>query len=149
MGKYQWQLEDVTVVFGDMIVTENKEKPLYWYNYEVHTQGFYPRAIIPAIEITMQDGYKFYISNQFGIGAHKLLNGGRPSYAHFSLEGEFKPSRRKRLLKLDEEAYYKRNVEREAWQKEYYPEEYKQVKALEETLKNFRSKGMFKVNNNT
>ena len=32
---YQWQGENVKVVFGYCTITENKEKPLYWYNYEV------------------------------------------------------------------------------------------------------------------
>lgn len=82
--KYEWQGEQVDVAFGYCVVGENKEKPLYWYNYNVIRtgQGF---ANINAIKVTTKDRQSFCLSNDFGEGVYKLHNGGYPNIPHRSL----------------------------------------------------------------
>ena len=89
--KYKWQGEPVKVTFGNCIVIENKEKPLWWWNYECNegSASLDGKAVIPSLKIKTKEGNEFMIANHFGIGIHKLLNGGWPSHAHFSVDGEF------------------------------------------------------------
>lgn len=120
---YQWQGELIKVKFGNCVVKVNKDKPLWWYNYDcslTHEDS----ACIEAIKITTKDGYTFMIANHFGIGIHKVSNGGWPNYGHSSLDGEFSTKPQCRLVDFDLEGYEQYQQGRRAWQKENYPEEF-------------------------
>lgn len=132
MGKYQWQGEKIKVKFGNCIVERNKEKPLYWYNYECFLQ-YDDKACIPAIQITYNDRV-FIIANHYGIGVHKLINGGWPNYTHFSLDGIFSTNPQLKYSKFDLDGYSKYEAEREKWQKKTSPEEYKKILALRDMI---------------
>ena len=133
MGKYQWQGENIKIKFGNCIVEENKEKPLYWYNYECSLQHD-GKACIPAIQITTKEGQVFVIANHFGIGVHKLINGGWPNYTHFSLNGKFSTNPQLRYGEFDLDNYSVYEAEREKWQKKTSPEEYKKILALRKMI---------------
>ena len=129
MSKYQWQGEPVKVVFGNCMVKADKDMPLWWYNFECYPDGI---ACIPAIKITTKHGGEFILANHFGIGVHKLLNGGWPNYTHFSLDGKFSTKPQLRLVEFDEEGYADHEARRDKWQQENYPEEYSKMKALKD-----------------
>ena len=127
MGKYQWQGFDVKITIGLCKVTRNEEKPLYWYNYECATNNGYDfkSALVPAVKIET-DTESFCIANHFGIGIHKLINGGWPNYSHFSLPSEGFEKYWKdgfHITEFDSEGYAKHEGERRQWQKESFPEE--------------------------
>jgi len=136
MKRYQWQGEPVTVTFGMMTVKKNTEKLLYWYNYECVQNAPDERAIILALKIEIGE-HVFYISNHCGIGVHKLLNGGWPSHAHFSLpeDGKFEATKMNAIYKFNEECYAQYESERRDWQKKNYPEEFKRSEALRDVIR--------------
>ena len=74
--KYFWQGKSVKVQFGYCKVQENKERPLWWYNYECFLSKSKKCTIIEAIKIEGKE--PFVIANHFGIGVYKLMNGGWP-----------------------------------------------------------------------
>lgn len=139
MSKYKWQGEPVKAEFGHSYVDFNEEKPLYWYNYEClgATRG----ACIPSIKITSKDGEVFYISNHYGIGAHKLSKGGWPNMPHFGIPNTAKFEEDKRppfgLRTLDLEGFEAYEQERKTWQSLKYPEEYKRVQALRDSIRTY------------
>jgi len=139
MSKYQWQGEPVKVEHGYCMVKTNKDKPLWWYNYECRKNG---SAAIFALKVTTKDGYSFIISNEYGIGSHKLKNGGWPSYRHFSLDGTFHTNMKSKQTTLDLEGFQQHEAEREKWFKENYPIEYEEIDALKRivTRSNYRQK---------
>lgn len=139
MNKLQWQGDPVKTKFGYCNVSENKEKNLWWYNFEcnedVILQGV---AAIPAIEVTYGN-QKFCIANHFGIGYHKLIHGGWPNYSHFSLpddgfvedhHSEFN------IHKFDLEGYEQHEAERRKWQKQQFPEEFEKMERLRVCFEN-------------
>lgn len=139
--KYCWQGETVKVEFGMCSVKASKEKPLWWYNYECELNAPALQAIIPAVRVTVQSGEQFCIANHYGIGVHKLLRGGWPDCAHFSLPVEsFEPSKRRcyQLKEFDELGYSRHEAERRKWQKETYPEEFEKVEALRQEFLKYR-----------
>lgn len=140
-NNYQWQGEKVKVTFGCCKVKENIEKPLYWYNYEClwddyhnkDKRGEFKGAFIPAIKVKHED-YEFVISNHFGVGVHKLINGGWPNYRHYSLPLDGFIG--KDSLTIDEQIMYitrefdmasfqDHEDKRSKWQKIHYPNEFK------------------------
>ncbi|WP_420581962.1 hypothetical protein [Reichenbachiella sp.] len=134
MSKYQWQGEPVKVEFGCSTVSENKEKPLWWYNYLCDKCG--GQAEIPSIRITTVSGQSFVISNQFGIGVHKLLNGGWPNMTHASLpdtgfevnEMDYK------IEEFNKESWLFYNSKKDSWMKEKHPEEFERLESLREVI---------------
>lgn len=133
-NNYQWQGEPVKVEFGLSIVKENSEKPLWWYNFECNDSFPKGRAAIPAIRITTNNDYSFILSNHSGIGVHKLINGGWPNYAHFSLPDDGFTKGGFKITEFDELEYCRHEADRNKWQKENYPEEYKQVESLRKII---------------
>lgn len=128
--KYQWQGKPVKVEFGYCIVEANQEKPLWWYNYECALDRDV-KSCISAIRVVPESGPSFLISNHFGIGVHKLLNGGWPNYQHFSIEGDFSPSSADPWqLKFDLSGFEDHESKRRTWQKENFPAEFKRMEAL-------------------
>lgn len=137
-NKYQWQGEPVKVEFGYCRVTENQEKPLYWYNYECNWDDYSEierrstgdkHTHVPAIKVIYRDQI-FCIANHYGIGVHKLINGGWPSHRHFSLPVEgfnsnlFREEREIYvILKFDLEGYQTHESNRIKWQMKNYPKE--------------------------
>lgn len=135
--KYKWQGEPVKVRFGYCKVKENKEKPLYWYNYECSDspKGF---AFVAAIEVTYGNEV-FRIANHYGIGAYKLKKGGWPNCRHFSIstEFEFVESHEKwcNLREFNEREFAAHEAARDRWQKKNYPKEYEAVESLKAYMK--------------
>lgn len=130
-NKYQWQGENIKVEFGYCHVKENTDKPLWWYNYECNMDGEFGKTLIDCIRITTSYGKPFIISNHCGIGVHKLMNGGWPNYAHFSLDGKFTESHWEMVIrKFDLNGYEQHESNRGKWQEKNFPEEYKQKKSL-------------------
>lgn len=127
---YQWQGQPVTVQFGRSIVHENKEKPLFWYNYECNSEPPKGTACIPSIKVTTKAGESFVIANHFGIGVHKLLNGGWPSHTHFSVGEDFKADNEFRIDVFDKRGYVAHEASREAWMKTHHLLEYERMDAL-------------------
>lgn len=152
--KYFWQGEPVKTDFGCVTVKENLDKPLFWYNFECNwnydeqkprrgTVGDKEIAI-PAIKITTRDNYVFYIANHFGIGAHKLKNGGWPSHRHFSFDDGFikfegsEDLGHTRVLfnfrNFDLEGFEKFEAARRNWQKENYPNDFEASENLRKLI---------------
>jgi len=151
MNKYQWQGEPVKVEFGEVLVTENKDKPLFWYNFEcyyrlnlndeyeyIYCSSNKRIGICDAVKVIHSTG-EFIIANHFGIGVHKLLNGGWPNYQHFSLNGDFQATSWKEhlhLKKFDELGFSKHEAARRNWQKQTYPIEFEKMKNLRSVIRN-------------
>jgi len=146
-AKYQWQGEPVTVRFGYVNQHENASKPMYWYNFECYTKeeidGSFKDdhmvknngnhfALIPAVEVTSETGYTFLLANHYGIGVSKLLKGGWPNHAHFSLDGDFSESKARYFAfrKFDLDGYEKHESERRNWQRKNYPIEFARMEQL-------------------
>lgn len=130
--RYQWQGEAVDVVFGYCLVTENKDKPMYWYNYNVFRNGQLPTKI-GAIRVDTSDGQSFCLSNDYGEGVHKLESGGYPNMPHRSLPSEtfvesedfrYKTTIYRPLIAYHEE------VDRRQYFMCMFPEEFKKSEAL-------------------
>lgn len=152
--KYQWQGEPVKVKFGYVLQEEAVEKPMYRYNFECYTKeeidGIFKVdhfvqsngkhfSLIPAIEVESNTGYKFKLANHYGIGITKLLKGGWPNHAHFSLDGSFKESNAHYFAfkKFDLEGYENHESERRSWQKKNYPVEFERMEQLCAGFKSF------------
>lgn len=152
-NNYQWQGQKVKVIFGKCKVVENKDKPLYWYNYEClwddynnkpRKSAFDKFTYVPAVKVIFGDE-EFVLANHFGIGVHKLINGGWPSYRHFSLPLDGFISKEGLTIdeqfmyifrKFDLESFEAHEEKRTKWQKRTFPIEYAQHKAkLEYFLK--------------
>ncbi|MBD3904452.1 hypothetical protein NAL32_07380 [Chryseobacterium sp. Ch-15] len=152
-NKYFWQGEPVKTDFGVVSVIENISKPLYWYNFECcwNIEEQKPRrgikndrsALIPAIKITTKENQIFYIANHFGIGAHKLKNGGWPNYRHFSFDdkvdfqgceelGHIRSLYNLRTFYL--KGYDEHERARRKWQKETYPKEFAKSEQLRKLI---------------
>lgn len=130
MKKYAWQGEPIKVDFGHCTVKLNKEKPLWWYNFDCSSSDTYGISIIPAIKITTSFGNEFCIANHFGIGHHKLIHGGWPNYTHYSLDMfSFEVSKKPewRIIKFDLEGYENWYTLRQKWEKENFPEEFNRM----------------------
>lgn len=136
MSKYKWQGEPVKVEIGNCAVRTNEEKPLWWYNFECYPSG---KAFLPAIRITTKDGDSFMIANHFGIGVHKLINGGWPNYTHFSIDGSFSTGIIARITEFDLEGYKAHEAERVKWQQENYPEYWAKLQCLRDSVKQKKS----------
>jgi hypothetical protein len=136
MENYQWQGEKVKVRFGLTKVKTNKEKPLYWYNYEISLEEtiMQGKCLISSIEVEASYGSKFIIANHFGIGVHKLLNGGYPNIGHFSFDDDAKFSEHKEFKKyngqFELEEYEEHEANRRKWQRENYPIEFAKSERL-------------------
>ena len=145
--KYFWHGEPVKTDFGYATVQENKEKPLFWYNFECLWNlnegkpyyGTKKSAMIPTIKVTSKDGQSFLIANHFGIGASKLKKGGWPNHIHFSLpdNAKFEGCEDLGVLRniysireFDEEKFAEHEKLRGIWQKENFPEETKKMDNL-------------------
>ena len=146
-NQYQWHGQPVKVEFGYCRVTENKEKPLWWYNYECLWDDYHQKerrsagekfAHVPAIKVH-GEGQPFCIANHHGIGVHKLINCGWPSHKHFSLPVEGFAScsslpKEENMLysirKFDLELFEKHEAGRRAWQKRNYPEDFAMMEEL-------------------
>lgn len=144
MGKFKWQGETVKVEFGQCRVVENKENPLYWYNYNVANSNSGAYALISAIKITTKCGQEFCILNENGYGLHKLRNGGWPNYGHASLPlGTFEtieplPWKMKLTLeneKFNLEGYEELESKRRNWQKKNFPKEFEESEKLLQSIR--------------
>ena len=153
MKKYYWQGEPVRIEFGAAYPEENKDKPLYWYNFECNYDtnldkpifDTYKNAIIPAIRIHYGKEKPFVISNHFGIGVNKLIKWGSPRHTHFSFYDKIKFETIDELVswelkqyfkitEFDEEGFSVHEAKRRKWQKENFPEEYEQSERLRAVL---------------
>ena len=156
-NQYQWQGEPVEVRFGYVYQEENTEKPIFWYNFECNNKeelnGDFKHdhfvanngnhfALIPAVEVTYGKEKSFLLANHYGIGVHKLINGGWPTYAHFSLSGQFKESAAPyfAIKQFDLLGYEEHESKRNNWQKANFPEEYSRLESLRDTIRNLRKK---------
>lgn len=143
-NKYKWHGEPVIATFGSVLTKPNIEKPLWWYNYECAISKN-SMALLPAIRVETKSGEVFVIANHFGIGVHKLLNGGWPNYQHFGLdtdkftEADGQIDRYLFIKSFDEEEFSKHESERDKWQKENYPKEYEAAEALRAAFKKGRT----------
>lgn len=129
MSEYKWQGEPVKIKYGNCIVKKREDKPLWWFNFEC-ALGHSDIACVPVIQITMGDDYQFMIANHFGIGIHKLINGGWPSHAHFSVEGDFDTKPKLMYSEFDHEGYSTYESDRRKWEKDNFPEEFKRFESL-------------------
>lgn len=158
-GKYFWNWKPVKIEHVLVVVKEVKEHPLYWHNYECLTNNN-PNGHheFHAIEITTENGIKFIISNEYGIGINKCRKGGTfyQYHAGFKEEnivkikrtGDPLPGGRGELkvpkkYNLNEEGYVEQETARAKWQMENYPEEYEKLRQAREantakTTKNAR-----------
>jgi len=149
---YQWRGEPCEVKFGYVIQSENKEKPLYWYNFECYNSKqlddtFKPDhmvkdngdhfALIPAVQIS-QGKSTFVLANHYGIGLSKLIKGGWPNHAHFSLDGEFKESNAEydAIKEFDLDGYERHESARKDWQRKNYPKEFADMENLRNSMRN-------------
>lgn len=129
---YEWQGEPVAVTFGYCEVTEKKTSPLWWFNYEVLTHKLNTPVRIHAVRITYK-GNQFAIANHYGIGVHKLLNGGGPNMPHASLPWfDFVADDKYKVERFHEIAYRAHEQARGIWQEKMYghTDEFKRLKAL-------------------
>lgn len=155
--KYFWQGEPVKTDFGVVYQPENKEKPLFWYNYECNWNTTLDKPIydtekiaaIPAIKVTTENGYTFFIANHFGIGANKLKKGGWPNHTHFSFSDDVKFEGVEELGALrnmysirefDEDGFVEYEAKRKRWQKENYPDEFARMERIENSFRTIKSR---------
>lgn len=139
MKNYKWQGNPIKTEFGYCRVKENKEKVLWWYNYECNEFPSTGTSVVPAIKVTMKDGYEFCIGNHFGIGHHKLINGGWPGFYHFSLDVndfEKSPEPAYNLKEFYLEWFESYEAGRRRWQKENFPEEFEKSERLRRMITN-------------
>ena len=126
----KWQGEPVNVYFGSCTVSADKGKPLMWYNFEClqfSMDGFYN---FPAILIEYGKEH-FVLANHFGVGIAKLLAGGWPEHRHFSLPTDkFKQNDDYIITEFKRDDFEEHELDRKAWQKENYPEEYAKLQQL-------------------
>lgn len=141
--KYQWQGEPCKVEFGYTKVKTVLEKPMWWYNYECSLDKL-GVALIPSVKIS-QHGQEFVLANHHGIGVHKLINGGWPNYAHFSLpKTDFVSNLTWDEIQVwvfksfDLEAYKEHESNRRKWQKLEHPEEFEKHEQLIKAMRNFK-----------
>lgn len=133
MDKYYWQGELVKVEFGYSLIKPNKEKPLYWYNYECSLGT----EKIPAIRVIIDKDTSFVLANHFGIGVHKLMSGGWPGKQHFSLTDHlFHRSDDPLYLIHDynESKFIEYELGRDEYFKESCPDEYKKIQDLRKLI---------------
>lgn len=131
--KYQWQGEPVQVEFGYCVEYTNKDKPMFWYNYECEQLPGKGQAIIPAVRVLTKEG-SFVLSNHHGIGVKKLLAGGWPNERHYSLtDAGFvrSSSEEYRITEFDGKGFTVHELKREKWQATVHPKEYRKLKQLE------------------
>ena len=122
------------IKFVSIWVTLDLRNPLYWFNYECALSED-NTASIPCIQVFYRDE-SFVISNHFGIGVHKLSNGGWPNFPHYSIgEDEHFEDDKKPILIFDEPGYREHEGKREAWRKENYPAEYEKLSLLRSLIK--------------
>ena len=136
----KWQGEPIDVQFGWLCVAKNKDKPMYWYNFECEETGF---AVFFAIRIK-QHGQVWYISNEYGEGLRKLKAGGWPNLGHRSLpnDGAFERMRNPEDIAItlehefDEVAYAEHESKREKWMKDKFggTEAYNKIIAIRKML---------------
>jgi len=138
----KWHGEVVQIEHINVLVTQNKEKPLFWYNFECELNAPYTKAMLPAIEITTQEGNTFIIANHNGIGLNKVRKGGWPDQPHFSFDEKdiVQIIRRgeKGFYTIDsfcERDYSDLENQRRLWQKENFPEEFEKSEALRKMLR--------------
>lgn len=142
---YSWHGEPVKTEFGQVIVRENADRPLFWYNYEANmdVDGL---AIIEAVKVTTSDGHTFLISNHFGIGNNKLKKGGWPDQQHFSFnendivsftnESEFSSlGKLGHTNKFDEVAFSEHEAKRLKWQSVTHPEAFAEMQKMRDHFK--------------
>jgi len=135
MSVYKWQGQPVEVEHGLCLVTVNEEKPLYWYNYEASME--IGGKLIEAIKVKVKDSHSFCIANHFGIGVHKLLNGGWPNYQHFSLDIKLFDGcipESMAIKKFNLEGFEEYETNRRAWQKKEYPEDFEKSERLRKSF---------------
>ena len=136
---YQWQGEEVEIKFGLASVKKNKEKPLYWYNYECTLENpEYESAYISSIQVKTKKGSTFLIANHFGIGAYKLINGGYPNIQHFSFGDDAKFEEHKEYEDYDGvfqlEEFEEHESNRRKWQKDNFPIEFENSERLRKLI---------------
>ena len=132
--KYFWQGEPVKTEFGYCTVHENKDKPLWWYNYYCKEDGY---AHLEAVRITTKSGETFCISNIHGYGVHKLINGGWPNYGHAGLPDEgFEMYKTRYPKEFDHEAWSKEEGDRHKWQEVNFPKEFERSENLSRLISN-------------
>ena len=141
----KWQGEKIKATPVIVAVRQNVEKPLCWYNYEVHkyiTENSYAtdRALLEGILIEYKD-QKFCISNHLGVGINKLRKGGWPNHAHYSLPIEnivedSYPISISTSFNLDD--FLDHEAQRTKWMKDNFPIEYEKHRALIKSLKTFK-----------
>lgn len=134
--KLKWQGEEAKVEHRTLKVSENKEKPLWWSNYEVYLyQDTRDYCYLEALKITTKDGYTFYISNHHGIGIRKLRKGGWPEQAHFSFHcAEEVDANIYETTSYCGKDYEEHERDRRKWQLENYPKEFEQSERLRKLL---------------
>lgn len=114
-------------------VSPQPEKPMSWQNALVGARRQCVEIIYP--------NHTFYIDNQFGEGFHKVFRGkGSPQFGHKSV---FEP------LDIQELPFLKWATELsdtgeddkiiDSWQKENYPQMYKEMQALKQAIKAFKT----------
>lgn len=134
MSNYKWQGEPVEVEFGYCVVFENKENPMYWYNYlvaispESCSDGKF--ATIPAIKV-ITDHYEFVIANHHAYGIHKLELGGWPNHGHSSLPiDSFTKSDNFKFTEFDSKGFSNFDKSKDNWFAKNHPEEFKRMEDL-------------------
>ncbi|WP_036383983.1 hypothetical protein [Muricauda sp. MAR_2010_75] len=144
----KWQGEVVKVQAVCIKVTEEKERPLYWSNFEVDQQRSinlgHDYAIIEALKIWYRDSDSFYISNHFGIGIRKLRKGGWPNHTHFSFPDnceEVDICRNGKWFSTTSfclKDYQAHEAARREWQKKNFPVEFERHEQLRAQIKSFK-----------
>lgn len=132
---YQWHGEPVMVEFGLCTGGLVKDKPLWWTNYECSFSPGKSGFAIEAVKV-IYGKEEFVISNQYGRGVHKLLNGGWPNLGHGSLPMDgFMKDDDFAIYEYDEDAFQEYEAKREQWQKKNFPEDYKKIQSLKAMIK--------------
>lgn len=140
----KWQGEEVYVECVWVRVWEYKEKPLWWFNFEVEQERSvnlgHNYAVIEALKIHCKNSEPFYISNQFGVGMRKLRKGGWPRQSHSSFGGKFEEiPPKKGWLAYPTKSFCLKDYERQErarrqWQKKNFPEEFEKSERLRKLI---------------
>ena len=132
--KYYWQGESVKIKFILAQVAPDLKNPIYWFNYECALSEN-STAKIPCVQVFYRDE-PFIIANHFGIGVHKMINGGWPNFPHHSIGDNepFEPDENP-ILVFDKMGYKRHEESRDEWREKNYPAEYKRLSFLKSLLK--------------
>jgi len=108
----------------------------------MHWQNCFAGQDRQVVKVVCKDGYTFYMDNQDGSGLLKISKKGGPDSYHASInEHEFiRELNENEWQQFDLLLHKKHRQECDDWQKKNFPNDYKKIEALKQSILDMRSK---------